>query len=134
MLVGSIAVPVGLFWFGWSAQAHAHWILPILGSSVFGFGMMSILLPMQLYIVDAFQYPASALAAVSLFRSLLAFAIPLFAPQMIAAMGLGGTYSFLGGLSIIVGIPVPVWIYLRGANFRQRLVEKGMGSAERDLS
>ncbi|KAF2103936.1 MFS general substrate transporter [Rhizodiscina lignyota] len=118
MILGSFAVPIGLFWFGWSAQAHVHWIVPILGSAVFGFGLMSVLLPMQLYLVDAFRYAASALAAAALFRSLLAFAIPLFAPQMIHAMGLGGTYSFLGGLSIAIGIPLPIWIYLRGKEIR----------------
>ncbi|UKZ67528.1 uncharacterized protein TrAtP1_008685 [Trichoderma atroviride] len=90
MLLGSIAVPIGLFWFGWTAQTHQHWMLPIIGSSIFGFGMMSILLPLQLYFIDAFKYSAAALAAAALARSLLAFAIPLFAPQMIDAMGLGG--------------------------------------------
>ncbi|RFU75250.1 hypothetical protein TARUN_6992 [Trichoderma arundinaceum] len=120
MLLGSVAVPIGLFWFGWTAQTHQHWMLPIIGSSIFGFGMMSILLPLQLYFIDAFKYSAAALAAASLARSLLAFAIPLFAPQMINAMGLGGTYSFLGGLSIAIGIPLPLWVYFQGEKIRAR--------------
>ncbi|EHK23760.1 uncharacterized protein TRIVIDRAFT_36727 [Trichoderma virens Gv29-8] len=120
MLLGSVAVPIGLFWFGWTAQTHQHWMLPIIGSSIFGFGMMSILLPLQLYFIDAFKYSAAALAASSLARSLLAFAIPLFAPQMIDAMGLGGTYSFLGGLSIVIGIPLPLWVYFQGEKIRAR--------------
>ncbi|KAF3068013.1 Efflux pump vrtL [Trichoderma lentiforme] len=120
MLLGSVAVPIGLFWFGWTAQTHQHWMLPIIGSSIFGFGMMSILLPLQLYFIDAFKYSAAALAAASLARSLLAFAIPLFAPQMIDAMGLGGTYSFLGGLSIAIGIPLPLWVYFQGEKIRAR--------------
>ncbi|KAM0265575.1 hypothetical protein ACHAQJ_000006 [Trichoderma viride] len=120
MLLGSVAVPIGLFWFGWTAQTHQHWMLPIIGSSIFGFGMMSILLPLQLYFIDAFKYPAAALAAASLARSLLAFAIPLFAPQMIDAMGLGGTYSFLGGLSIAIGIPLPLWVYFQGEKIRAK--------------
>ncbi|KAK4072685.1 uncharacterized protein Triagg1_5730 [Trichoderma aggressivum f. europaeum] len=120
MLLGSVAVPIGLFWFGWTAQTRQHWMLPIIGSSIFGFGMMSILLPLQLYFIDAFKYSAAALAAASLARSLLAFAIPLFAPQMIDAMGLGGTYSFLGGLSIAIGIPLPLWVYSQGEKIRAR--------------
>ncbi|KAK4073695.1 hypothetical protein Trihar35433_3169 [Trichoderma harzianum] len=120
MLLGSVAVPIGLFWFGWTAQTRQHWMLPIIGSSIFGFGMMSILLPLQLYFIDAFKYSAAALAAASLARSLLAFAIPLFAPQMIDAMGLGGTYSFLGGLSIAIGIPLPLWVYFQGEKIRAR--------------
>lgn len=95
-------------------------MLPIIGSSIFGFGMMSILLPLQLYFIDAFKYSAAALAAAALARSLLAFAIPLFAPQMVDAMGLGGTYSFLGGLSIAIGIPLPLWVYFQGEKIRAR--------------
>ncbi|KAL7951718.1 major facilitator superfamily domain-containing protein [Trichoderma barbatum] len=120
MLLGSVAVPIGLFWFGWTAQTGQHWMLPIIGSSIFGFGMMSILLPLQLYFIDAFKYSAAALAAASLARSLLAFAIPLFAPQMIDAMELGGMYSFLGGLSIAIGIPLPLWVYFQGEKIRAR--------------
>ncbi|KAK5995506.1 MFS transporter cpaT [Cladobotryum mycophilum] len=120
MLLGSITVPIGLFWFGWTAQTRQHWMLPVIGSAIFGFGMMSILLPLQLYFVDAFKYPAAALASAALFRSLLAFAIPLFAPQMLSAMGLGGTYSFLGGLSIVIGIPLPLWVYMCGERIRAR--------------
>lgn len=28
-------------WYGWSAQVADHWIVPILGTGVFGFGMMA---------------------------------------------------------------------------------------------
>lgn len=28
-------------WYGWSAQAATHWIVPILGTGIFGFGMMA---------------------------------------------------------------------------------------------
>lgn len=31
MFVGSVLIPIGLFWYGWSAQAHTHWIMPNLG-------------------------------------------------------------------------------------------------------
>jgi hypothetical protein len=30
-------------WYGWSAQAKLHWIMPIIGSVIFGFGMMATL-------------------------------------------------------------------------------------------
>lgn len=26
-------------WYGWSAQLHAHWIMPIIGSGIYGFGI-----------------------------------------------------------------------------------------------
>ncbi|KAJ7887576.1 major facilitator superfamily domain-containing protein [Mycena olivaceomarginata] len=106
LIVGSLFVPVGLFWYGWSAEAKIHWIMPIIGSGIFGFGMMSTFLPIQLYLVDAFQFAASALSAASVFRSLLGFAFPLFGHQMFEALGMGGGNSLLGGLAIVLGIPL----------------------------
>jgi hypothetical protein len=35
-------VPLGLFWFGWTAEFHEHWILPILGTGAFGLGTVVI--------------------------------------------------------------------------------------------
>ena len=41
MLCTAPFVPVGLFWYGWTAQAHAHWIVLIIGTVFLGFGMLS---------------------------------------------------------------------------------------------
>ncbi|KAJ6561452.1 major facilitator superfamily domain-containing protein [Mycena vulgaris] len=120
LIFGSLFVPVGLFWYGWSAQARLHWIMPIIGSGIFGFGMMSTFLPIQLYLVDSFTFAASALSAASVFRSLLGFAFPLFGQQMFAALGTGGGNSLLGGLAVVLGIPFPIYLYYRGAEMRQR--------------
>ena len=35
LLPGGILVPVGLFWYGWSAQARVHWIVPNIGVTFF---------------------------------------------------------------------------------------------------
>ncbi|KAI0321850.1 multidrug resistance protein 4 [Amylostereum chailletii] len=118
LIFGSLFVPVGLFWYGWSAQAAVHWIMPIIGTGIFGFGMMACYLPIQLYLVDSFTYAASALSAAAVFRSLLGFAFPLFASQMYEAMGLGGGNSFLAGLAIVIGIPFPVWMWFYGEKLR----------------
>ncbi|KAK0482188.1 multidrug resistance protein 4 [Armillaria novae-zelandiae] len=120
LFFGSLFVPVGLFWYGWSAQAKIHWIMPIIGSGIFGFGTMTTFIPIQLYLVDTFKYAASALAAASVFRSLLGFAFPLFGDQMFNALGLGGGNSLLAGLAILLGIPFPIWIYYKGEAVRLR--------------
>ncbi|KAF7335369.1 MFS domain-containing protein [Mycena sanguinolenta] len=100
LIFGSLFVPVGLFWYGWSAAAKIHWIMPIIGSGIFGFGMMCTFLPIQLYLVDTFTYAAS------LPFFLLGFAFPLFGQQMFDALGMGGGNSLLGGLAILLGIPL----------------------------
>ncbi|KAF7433191.1 hypothetical protein PC9H_005140 [Pleurotus ostreatus] len=120
LIFGSFFVPIGLFWYGWSAQARLYWIMPIIGSGIFGFGKTIETLPIQLYLVDAFSYAASALAAASVLRSLLGFIFPLFGQQMYNALGLGGGNSLLAGLSIILGIPFPIWIWYNGERIRLR--------------
>lgn len=37
-IVGGISVPITFFWYGWSAQAHTQWIVPIIGPAFLGFG------------------------------------------------------------------------------------------------
>lgn len=81
---------------------------------------MFVYLPIQLYLVDAFTYAASALAAASSLRALFGFAFPLFGAQMFAALGFGGGNSLLAGLAILTGIPFPLWLYYRGEQARLR--------------
>ncbi|KAH6917753.1 multidrug resistance protein 4 [Coprinopsis sp. MPI-PUGE-AT-0042] len=120
LFFGSLFVPVGIFWYGWSAQAKLHWIMPIIGSGIFAFGMMTSFLPIQLYLVDSFHFAASAVAASGMFRSLLGFAFPLFGKQMFDAMSVGGGNSLLAGVAIVLGIPFPVYLYYKGAELRAR--------------
>jgi hypothetical protein len=40
LILGAICVPVGLFWYGWSAEHGIAWIMPILGTAVFGLGLI----------------------------------------------------------------------------------------------
>ncbi|KAG2056449.1 multidrug resistance protein 4 [Suillus hirtellus] len=120
LIFGSFFVPVGLLWYGWSAQAKAHFMMPIIGTSIFGFGILTCFLPIQLYLVDTFTYAANAIAAASAFRSLLGFAFPLFGQQMFATLGYGGGNTLLAGFAIIIGIPFPVWIYFAGEGIRTK--------------
>jgi len=65
--------------------------------------MILTFMALQLYIVDAYEFAASALAATSLLRSLFGFAFPLFAQRLFAALGVGGGNSLLGGFAILLG-------------------------------
>lgn len=41
VIVGSAFVTIGLFWFAWTTLSWVHWILPIIGSAIFGCGVSS---------------------------------------------------------------------------------------------
>jgi MFS family permease len=100
-----VAMPilvVSLFWFGWSAQAHAHWIVPILASTVFGIGASTFFLPLLAYIVDAFApYAASALAANTVLRSIGGALLPLAGTSMYHKLGFGWSNSLLAFLALV---------------------------------
>ncbi|CAK5268216.1 unnamed protein product [Mycena citricolor] len=85
-----------------------------------GSGMMSTFLSTQLYLVDTFQFAASALSASSIFRSLFGFIFPLFGQQMYNALGQGGGNSLLAGLSIVLGIPFPLYLWFHGKQMREQ--------------
>ena len=36
-------IPVGMFWYGWSASAKTHWVVPIIGTSFVGIGFIFIM-------------------------------------------------------------------------------------------
>jgi hypothetical protein len=84
------AVPVGIFWYGWAAEKRTHWIVPVISTSFFGIGLLWVLMPTQLYMVDAFgpEVAASALAANLILRLLFAAFVPLAAPSLYADLGL----------------------------------------------
>lgn len=108
MFVGSALIPIGLFWYGWSAQARVHWIMPNIGAAILSAGTIICFQCMQTYIVDSYTtYAASGIAAAVVMRSLAAFGFPLFAPYMYDALGYGWGNSLLGFLAIVIGIPAP---------------------------
>ncbi|OLL23851.1 putative transporter [Neolecta irregularis DAH-3] len=120
MIVGAIFVPVGLFWYGWSVERHDHWIVPIIGTTPFGIGMISAFFPVQVYLIDAFSYyAASALAATTLLRSLAGAFLPLAGPKMYAKLGFGWGNSLLGIIALAM-LPMPVVFFKYGEKIRLR--------------
>lgn len=88
-MVGAIALPIGLFWFAWTNYPSIHWIVCIIGTAPFGFGMVLVFLSCMNYLIDAYTiYAASVLAANSVLRSLFGAAFPLFTTYMYANLGI----------------------------------------------
>ena len=40
-IVGGVCIPIGLFWFAWTNYPSIHWIVSIIATVPFGFGMVS---------------------------------------------------------------------------------------------
>ena len=121
MVPGSVLVPVGLFWYGWSAQAHIHWIMPNIGACIFSCGVIIGFQCIQTFLVDTYtRYAASAIAAATVLRSLAGFGFPLFAPSMYDALGYGWGNSLLAFVAIGVGFPGPLLLWKYGEYLRAK--------------
>jgi len=121
MVPGALLVPIGLFWYGWSARAHTHWIVPNIGATVFAAGVIIGFQCIQTYIVDSYtRFAASAVGAATVLRSLAGFGFPLFAPYMYGALGYGWGNSLLGFIAIGLGFPAPILLWLYGEKLRKK--------------
>ncbi|KAI5244195.1 MFS multidrug transporter [Aureobasidium subglaciale] len=121
MFAGSLLVPIGLFWYGWSAQAHTHWIVPNIGVLIYSCGGIFGFQCIQTYLVDAYTtYAASAMAAVALGRCILAFVFPLLVKQLYAALGYGWGTSLLAFIAIALGVPFPILLWYKGEALRAK--------------
>src|ERR1700753_2829729 len=107
-----IFVPIGLFIYGWAAEGHVHWIVPMLGAAIFAFGMLiayvciqifhrgsgsqSLQICVQTYLVDSFvDYSASALAAAIVLRSIFGAIFSIVGANLYQSLGYGWYFGFL---------------------------------------
>lgn len=119
-MVGSIALPIGLFWFAWTNSPSIHWLASIAASVPFGFGMVLVFLSLMSYLIDAYTvYAASVLAANSVLRSIFGAAFPLFTPHMYDNLGIHWASTIPAFLAVAC-VPFPFLFYKYGAQIRAR--------------
>ncbi|KAH7010920.1 putative bicyclomycin resistance protein [Macrophomina phaseolina] len=121
MVPAAILVPIGQLWYGWTAQAQLHWLLPNAGIAVYCFGLIVGYQCIQSYVLDCYPvYAASAVAALTLPRSLTGFAFPVFAPALYRALGYGWTSVVLAAVTLVVGCSAPPLLRAYGPALRAR--------------
>ena len=119
-LLGSVFIPVGLFWFAWTNGPNIHWISSIAACAPFGFGMVLVFLSILNYLIDSYTiFAASVLAANSILRSLFGAAFPLFTTYMFKNLGIHWASSIPAFLALAC-VPFPFLFYKYGAAIRMR--------------
>ncbi|KAI0547474.1 major facilitator superfamily domain-containing protein [Xylaria curta] len=119
MIPGILLMPSGLFWYGWSAQYHYHWIVVDIGAAVFTIGSFTYSQALSAYILDEFrEYAASANAAVRVLSQILGFVFPIFAPRLYSTLDYGWGNSVLAFIFILLAFPVPACLWLWGDKLR----------------
>ncbi|KAI2641973.1 major facilitator superfamily transporter [Xylaria nigripes] len=116
--LGGPVLAVSLFWLGFSANHDVHFIVPSLSGIFFGIGFQLVFIGMLNYLTDAYEiFAASASAAASSARSLLAVVLPLASTPMFNRLGINGALGLLGGLSLLLSA-IPFIFIWKGERLR----------------
>ncbi|KAF2022039.1 major facilitator superfamily transporter [Aaosphaeria arxii CBS 175.79] len=111
---------IGLFLFAWTARPSIHWIVCVIGITIYALSAYIIMQCIFTYIPMSYpRYAASLFAGNDFFRSLFAFGAVLFSRPMFVYLGVGKGCSLLGGLSV-TGIVGMYLLYWYGARLRAR--------------
>ncbi|KAK3504729.1 major facilitator superfamily domain-containing protein [Neurospora crassa] len=119
-IVGSIFLPVGLFWFAWTNGPEVHWVVPIIASGFFAGGLVMVFLSLMGYLIDSYTiFAASVLAANSVLRSLFGAAFPLFTTYMYADLGIHWASTIPAFLALAC-VPFPFFFWKYGHLVRMK--------------
>ncbi|KAJ7732657.1 MFS general substrate transporter [Mycena metata] len=118
-MLGGCVFVIGIFWLGWTGQyASVPWYVPALSTIMVGMSISLIFISFLSYLVETYlMYSASAFAANTFCRSLVAAAFPLFTVQMFDKLGVNYAATLLGGVGILLA-PSPFLFYKYGARIR----------------
>ena len=111
---------IGLFLFGWTSRSDVHWIVSIIGITLYAAGVFVVFQCIFVYVPTSYpQYAASLFAGNDFCRSALACGSIMFARPLYINLGIGRGVSVLGGCSTL-GI-FGIWaLYFFGDNLRKR--------------
>ena len=119
-IVSATVVALSLFWFGYTTYTTVPWIVSIIASTFYGFGLMGVLLSTFGYTVDTYGLLAGpAFAAESFLRSVITSILPLFGGKMFVNLGTRNAVLILACISL-AEIAIPVLALLYGSKIRQR--------------
>ncbi|KAL4968078.1 MFS transporter [Aspergillus stella-maris] len=117
---GAPAVPIGLFWMGWTAYPSISIWSPLASSLLIGFGIICIFLSAYMYTIDSYgHYAASALTFIALVRYLAAGGMTVVGIPMYNNLGTHWTLTILGIISAVAA-PIPYVLKKWGPSLRRR--------------
>ncbi|KAK6392646.1 hypothetical protein LTR65_003419 [Meristemomyces frigidus] len=120
MLGGSFAIPISLFWMGWTDYPHISIWSPLAASVLFGYGILCVFITCYQYIIDSYEtFAASALASITLIRYVAAGGMTIVGIPFYKNMGVQYTLTILACLSALL-VPVPYAFYKYGPWIRAK--------------
>ncbi|KAL7424095.1 hypothetical protein Q5752_001680 [Cryptotrichosporon argae] len=118
MMLGSICFPIGFFIVGWTSSPSIHWFPSLVGFVFVGASFLLIFQAGINYLIDGYTVvSASAIAANTFNRSILAAAFPLIAQPLFNNLGTDWACTLLGLLGVLLG-GTPFLFYRFGPKLR----------------
>jgi len=120
MLGGAFAVPISLFWMGWTARPDISIWSPLAASVLFGYGILCIFITCYQYIIDAYEtYAASALASITLIRYIASGGMVVVGIPFYENLGVAYTLTIMACISSLM-VPVPYVFFKYGHWIRSK--------------
>ena len=117
--IGCFFIPASLLMFAWSSRTSVHWIVPVIGTTLFAPGIFLLFMAVIGYLTAAYpKYVASVLAGNDLMRAGFGAGFPLFAGAMFHKLGIDWGNTLLALLSALF-IPVPFILVKYGGKLRK---------------
>ncbi|RAL07379.1 MFS transporter [Aspergillus homomorphus CBS 101889] len=118
MILGGLLIPIGIFWYAWTANPSIYWASSVCANLLIGCGMYLLFIQGFSYIVDCYTAMAnSALGINGSMRSIFGASFPLFASQMFHGLGVAYATTILGAVCVAL-VPVPVCFWYWGRRIR----------------
>ncbi|EMD70064.1 hypothetical protein COCSADRAFT_107325 [Bipolaris sorokiniana ND90Pr] len=119
-MVGAPALPIGLFWMGWTDYNSISIWSPLAASVLVGFSNICIFMSAYMYIIDSYEaYAASALTFNALTRYIAAGGMTVVGIPMYRNLGTHWTLTLLGCLGVLT-VSIPYVLYRYGPSLRRR--------------
>lgn len=116
----AIIMPGGLIMYGATAAHGLHWIAPVFGMGLVGFGLSVGGTVTMSYILDSYkEIDTQVITTIILLRNIIGFGISFGIQSWIDGMGLQNTFIFVGCLSFAVTM-FAVFFIVFGKRMRRR--------------
>lgn len=106
--------------FGWTLKYQLHWVVPLIGTALFGFSSMLVIGVSVTYLVDTLPGKgATGVALNNLIRQILATIATFVVDPLLVALGTGILYSIILGIILISSLSL-VYLKINGDKLRRK--------------
>ncbi|KAL6454065.1 QDR3 MFS antiporter QDR3 [Candida maltosa Xu316] len=117
--VAIIMYPMACLIFGWTLKYGEFWLVPLIGTALFGFASMLVIGATVTYLVDTLPGKgATGVALNNLIRQVLGAVATFIVEPLLRAIGAGILFSIITGVLLVSSL-VLLYLKKRGAYFRE---------------